>query len=106
MAIEPLAKLVSGDRLPHFGPFPSCNFAPWNHHAAHSISKMDSKWDCRSSTQSFARGSIVNRKTRHSYHILETGASGIAEAHCIIRNDKRHAMKGFDPQHQGPVSQT
>jgi len=49
---------------------------------------------------------IVNRKTRHGYHILETCEAGIAEAHCIIRNDKRHAMKGFDPQHQGQVSQT
>jgi len=52
------------------------------------------------------RMAIVNRKTRHSYHILETCEAGIAEAHCIIRNDKRHAMKGLDPQHQGPVSQT
>ena len=25
---EPLAKLVSGDLLPHFGPFPSWNFTP------------------------------------------------------------------------------
>ena len=54
---EPLAKLMSGDRLPHFGPFPSLNFAPWNHHEAHSIPKRVSKWECRSSTQSFARGS-------------------------------------------------
>ncbi len=57
MAKEPLAKLMSGDWLPHFGPFPSWNFAPWNHHAAHPITKMDSKWHCHSSTQSFARGS-------------------------------------------------
>ncbi len=56
---EPLAKLMSGDRLPHFGPFPGLNFAPWNHHAAHSIPKMVSKRDCRSSTQSFARGSGI-----------------------------------------------
>ncbi len=56
---EPLAKLVSGDRLPYFGPFPRWNFGPWNHHAPHSIPKMDSKRDCRSSTQSFARGSKV-----------------------------------------------
>ncbi|MDQ6957556.1 MAG: hydantoinase B/oxoprolinase family protein, partial [Mariprofundaceae bacterium] len=47
--IEPLAKLMSGNRLPHFGPFPSWNFGPWNHHAPHSTPKMDSKWDCRSS---------------------------------------------------------
>ncbi|MDQ6958652.1 MAG: hydantoinase B/oxoprolinase family protein, partial [Mariprofundaceae bacterium] len=46
------------NRLPHFGPFPSWNFGPWNHHAPHSTPKMDSKWDCRSSTQSFASGSI------------------------------------------------
>jgi len=58
--MEPLAKLVSSDRLPHCGPFLSWNFAPWNHHAAHSIPKMDSKWDCRSSTQSFASGSRVS----------------------------------------------
>ncbi len=51
---------MSGDRLPHFGSFPSLNFAPWNHHAAHSIPKMVSKWDCRSSTQSFARGSKLS----------------------------------------------
>ena len=57
-SLEPIAKLVSGDRLPHFGPFPGLNFAPWNHHAAYSIPKMDSKWDCRSSTQSFAIGSL------------------------------------------------
>jgi len=56
---EPIAKLVSGDRLPRFGPFPSWNFGPWNHHAAHSIPKMGSKWDYRSSTQSFAIGSRV-----------------------------------------------
>jgi len=60
-SFEPLAKLVSGDRLPHFGPFPGWNFAPWNHHASHSIPKMDSKWDCHSSTQSFARGSFVRK---------------------------------------------
>jgi len=50
---------VSGDWLPHFGLFPSWNFAPWNHHAAHSIPKIDSKWHCQSSTQSFARGSRI-----------------------------------------------
>jgi hypothetical protein len=54
---EPLAKLMSGDWLPRFGPFPNWNFAPWNRHAAHSIPKMDSKWQCHSSIQSFARGS-------------------------------------------------
>ncbi len=68
---EPIAKLMSGDRLPHFGPFSSWNFGPWNHHAnkshtykpiarRHSAAcfpNMDSKWDCRSSTQSFAIGS-------------------------------------------------
>ncbi len=59
LSIEPLAKLVSGDWLPHFGPFPSWNFAPWNNHAAHSSPKMDSKRDCHSSTQSFARGSLA-----------------------------------------------
>ncbi|MDQ6993491.1 MAG: hypothetical protein Q9M31_08445, partial [Mariprofundus sp.] len=37
---------------------PALLFAPWNHHAPHSTSKMDSKWDCRSSTQSFAIGSL------------------------------------------------
>jgi len=42
---EPVAKLVSGDRLPHAGPFSSWNFDPI------------STWDCRSSTQSFAIGS-------------------------------------------------
>jgi len=57
--LEPLAKLMSGDWLPRFGPFPGWNFAPWNHHAAHSIPKIDSKWDCHSSTQSFARGNLV-----------------------------------------------
>jgi len=56
--MEPLIKLMSGDWLPRFGPFPGWNFAPWNHHAAHSSPKMDSKWDCHSSTQSFARGSM------------------------------------------------
>jgi len=40
LTMEPLAKLVRGDLLPHFGPFPSWNFAPWSHHAAHSIPKM------------------------------------------------------------------
>ncbi len=58
LIFEPLAKLMSGDRLPHFGPFPSLNFALWNHRAAHSIPKMVSKWECRSSTRSFARGSF------------------------------------------------
>ncbi len=69
MTEELLAKLVSGDLLPHFGPFSSWpifelahfragpfsswNFAPWNHHAVYSIPKMDSKWDCKLSTQSF-----------------------------------------------------
>ncbi|MDQ6992816.1 MAG: hypothetical protein Q9M31_05030, partial [Mariprofundus sp.] len=38
---------------------PALLFAPWNHHAPHSTSKMDSKWDCRSSTQSFAIGSTA-----------------------------------------------
>jgi len=32
-------------------------FDPWNHHASHSIPKMDSAWDCRSSAQSFVCGS-------------------------------------------------
>ncbi|MDQ6993442.1 MAG: chalcone isomerase family protein, partial [Mariprofundus sp.] len=31
-------------------PISALLFAPWNHHAPHSTSKMDSKWDCRSST--------------------------------------------------------
>ncbi|MDQ6960684.1 MAG: hypothetical protein Q9M27_06585, partial [Mariprofundaceae bacterium] len=48
------------------------NFGPWNHHEPHKtynsiarrdsaacFPKMDSKWDCRSSTQSFARGSVA-----------------------------------------------
>jgi len=80
--VEPIAKLESGNRRPHFGPFPSCNLirgilaphppgvpytskrlsclfvAPWNHHAPHSILKMTSKRDCRSSTQSFAIDSV------------------------------------------------
>jgi len=64
---------MNGDRLPHAGPFPSWNFYPWNHHAnKHQtcnpiarwdstvcFPKMDSEWDCRSSTQSFAIGSKV-----------------------------------------------
>jgi len=33
LTIEPQTKLVSGDQLPHIGPFPSWNFDPWNHHA-------------------------------------------------------------------------
>ncbi|MDQ6993911.1 MAG: hypothetical protein Q9M31_10575, partial [Mariprofundus sp.] len=41
-------------------PISALLFAPWNHHAPHSTSKMDSKWDCRSSTQSFAIGSYDN----------------------------------------------
>jgi len=28
ISVEPIAKLVSGDRLPHFGSFSSWNFAP------------------------------------------------------------------------------
>jgi len=70
--VEPLAKLMGGGRLPHFGPFPGWNFAPWNHHAngksqtckptarrgsAACFPKMVSTWDCRSSPRSFARGS-------------------------------------------------
>jgi len=41
-----------------FRPISELEFAPWNHHAAHSIPKIDSKWDCFSSTQSFAIGSL------------------------------------------------
>lgn len=67
---ESIERRVSGGRLPHFGPFPSWNFAPWSRHAVHSIPKIDLKWDClsacvhaqtgRSSTQSFAVGSYVS----------------------------------------------
>jgi len=61
---------VSGGRRPHIGLFPSWNFAPWNHHAAHSILKIDSTWDCRSSTQSFAIGSLVKRMLRFNKIVL------------------------------------
>jgi len=44
--IEPLAKVVSGNLLPHFGVFPSWIFYPWNHHASQSILKIHAKWDC------------------------------------------------------------
>ncbi|MDQ6992775.1 MAG: hypothetical protein Q9M31_04820, partial [Mariprofundus sp.] len=44
---------------------PALLFAPWNHHAPHSTSKMDSKWDCRSSTQSFAIGSC-----KYKYYVM------------------------------------
>jgi len=68
---EPLATLVSGDLRPHFGPFPSWNFVPWNYHVMKDhayepiarwdstvcFPKMDSKRDCRPSTQSIVRGS-------------------------------------------------
>jgi len=58
-SLEPQTKLVSGDQLPHAGPFSGWNFDPWNHHASHSNPKMDSTWDCRSSTQSFVCGSVL-----------------------------------------------
>jgi len=56
---EPLAKVVNGDLLPHSGALSNWNFGEWNHHAPHSIPKMHSKWDCNSSTQTFAIGSRV-----------------------------------------------
>jgi len=48
---------MSGDPLPHAGPFLGWDFDPWNHHASHSNPKMDSTWDCSSSTQRFVCGS-------------------------------------------------
>jgi len=55
--MEPLAKLISGDQRPRFGPFPNWNFGSWHHHAPHFIPKMVSKRDCCSSTQSSASNS-------------------------------------------------
>ncbi len=79
LTYEPFAKLMSGDRLPYFSPFPSLNFAPWNHHAAHSIPKMVSKWDGRSSTQSFARGSYLHYALDSWFERrFRTGCSGYA----------------------------
>ncbi|MDX8389286.1 MAG: hypothetical protein R8M38_02230 [Mariprofundaceae bacterium] len=50
---------MSGDWLPHSGVFLGWNFGTWNHHGSHSSLKMHSKWDCHSSTQRFASGSIL-----------------------------------------------
>ncbi len=56
-AKEPLAKVVSSDLRPRSGMFSIWNFGEWNHHAPHSRPKTHSKWDCNSSTQTFASGS-------------------------------------------------
>jgi len=65
---EPLAKVVSGDFRPHSGAILSWNFGKWNHHSPHSNSKSHSKWDCNSSTQTFASGSkeVLNKLPRSS----------------------------------------
>ena len=94
---EPLAKLMSGDLLPHFGPFPSLNFAPWNHHADHSIPNMVSKWDCRSSTQSFARGSekkiilqsVENREWKQVLYFKHEAERFRKAAQATLKKDKR-----------------
>ncbi|MDX8390022.1 MAG: hypothetical protein R8M38_05970 [Mariprofundaceae bacterium] len=57
---------MSGDWLPHSGAFLGWNFGIWNHHGSHSSLKMHSKWDCHSSTQRFASGSLHNLVTRKS----------------------------------------
>ncbi len=65
-AMEPLAKVASGDFRPRAGVIsswnsswiPSWNFGKWNHHSSHSNSKSHSKRDCNSSTQTFASGSM------------------------------------------------
>ncbi len=59
-----LAKVVSGDLLPHSGAILSCNFGKWNHHSPHPRSKSHSKWDCNSSTQTFASGSNEEHSAR------------------------------------------
>jgi len=67
---EPLAKVVSGNLLPHFGVFLSWIFDPWNHHASQSIPKIHSKWDCILSTQTFASGSEEVNYLRHVHACL------------------------------------
>jgi hypothetical protein len=54
---EPLAKVVSGNLLPHFGVFLVWIFEAWNHHATRSSLKIHSKWDCSVSTQTSASSS-------------------------------------------------
>jgi len=56
--MEPLAKVMSGNLLPHFGVFPNWIFKPWNHHASQPILKVHSKWDCILFTRNFASGSL------------------------------------------------
>ncbi|MDQ6982741.1 MAG: SDR family oxidoreductase [Mariprofundus sp.] len=48
---------MNGDLLPHSGALSNWNFGEWNQHAPCSNPKMHSKWDCNSSTQTFASGS-------------------------------------------------
>ncbi|MDX8389978.1 MAG: hypothetical protein R8M38_05750 [Mariprofundaceae bacterium] len=64
---------MSGDWLPHSGVFLGWNFGTWNHHGSHSSLKMHSKWDCHSSTQRFASGSMVKtyRKDGLLHYVVE-----------------------------------
>jgi len=58
-AIEPLAKVVSGNLRPHFDVFPGYIFELWKHHTSQSSLKTHSKWDCILSTQTFASSSVI-----------------------------------------------
>ncbi len=85
---EPCAKLMSGDRLPHVGPFPCWNRGPWGHHVPHSIPKMDLTWNCHPSTQSFARGSC-STCLRHTI--------------CALPRPGYPLVCGFNKQEGSPV---
>jgi len=92
---EPLAKLMSGDWLPHFGPFPSWNFAPWNHHAAHSTPKMDSKWHRHSSTQSLASGSSLLMCLLSFTLAVPAWGESEALSWNSLSEQEQHTLKGF-----------
>jgi len=66
---EPLAKVVSGNLLPHFGVFPACFLVVWNHHALQSSLKIHSKWECTECYQTGdpAVGGTVLGKLAHKF---------------------------------------
>jgi len=48
---------MCGDLLSRSGAILSWDFTEWNNHVPHSNPKVHSKWDCNSSTRTFASGS-------------------------------------------------